>query len=299
MPTMGRVLVSSLVEPLFEDRKETIYENIDELRERIRTEGLHQPIGVVRLEGGQHRIVWGRRRSVAVTQLGWEYIPAMIHEPDEIDERLAKVTENLHRNNLSTTEEAKLWEYLLPTDPEGTIGLARTYNVPQSRIEAHLALLDCDEDIWKALERKEISRSQAEAIQRFESGGYRSQAIELAIKEGMGAIALDRWRKSMIADGVNLNNGIGIRTWQQDAANQVHIPMQECKLGGHMAPVMETQTWVLCNAHINAIVTALEYGADMMTLEESGYLPEFKKLLRKAEEALKDGGNSTGPNSVG
>ena len=295
MPVMGRVLVSSLVEPLFEDRKETIYDNMDDLRERIRTEGLHQPIGVVRLDGGAHRIVWGRRRSIAVTQLGWEYIPAMIHEEGEIDERMAKVTENLHRNNLSTTEEAKLWEYLLPTDPEGTIGLARQYNVPQSRIEGHLALLQSDPDVWAALERKDISRSQAEAINKFDSRGYRMQALELAIKEGMGGTAIDRWRKSMMAEGININNGIGVTDWQQDASQQVQVPMQACKLGNHMMPVMETQTWVICNLHINDIMAALEYGADMMTIEQSGYLPEYKKLLRKAEEALKDGGESIRP----
>lgn len=295
MPSMGRVLVSSLVAPLFEDRRETLYEGIDELRERIRVEGLHQPIGVVRLPDNQHRIIWGHRRSIAVTHLGWEYIPAMIHEPGEIDERMAKVTENMHRNQLSTTEEAKLWEYLLPSDPEGTIGLARTYNVPQSRIESHLALLNCDPDIWAALERKEISRTQAEEINKFESRGYRTQALELAIKEGMGGTAIARWRKSMLTEGVNINNGIGVTSWVEDAANQVHVPMHECKLGGHMMPVMETQTWVLCNLHITDIVTALEYGTDIMRITEAGYLPEYKRLVRKAEEALNDGGQSVRP----
>jgi ParB/RepB/Spo0J family partition protein len=299
MPVMGRVLVSSLVEPEFEDRKETLYAGIDELRERIRTEGLHQPIGVVDLGDGRNRIVWGHRRSIAVTQLGWEYIAANIHQPGEIDEKKAKVTENLHRNNLSTTEEAKLWEYLLPSDPEGTIGLARTYNVPQSRIEGLLGLLSSDPQVWSALEAGTISRAQAEAIGRFESPGYRAQAMELCIKEGMGGEALDRWRKDLVRQGVDIRNNAAVVDWINTSEFTPKVPMVTCFMGNHECPVIESKTWVLCQGHVDAIIKALEYGADIMAIEEAGYLPEYKRLVRKAEQELQNGGQPAGSSVAG
>lgn len=293
MATQGMVLVSSLVEPLFEDRQESLYENIDELRERIRTEGLHQPIGVVALPDGKHRIIWGHRRSIAVTQLGWEFIDAKIHQEGEIDERRAKVTENLHRNNLSIAEEARMWDYLLPSDPEGTIGLARTYNVPQSRIEGLLGLLRGDPDVWKAVAERGLNKSQAIAINRFPSKGYRLHALELAEREGWSAERIERWHTEKRAQGIDLTFEVVPHNIMEIDNSAPKVPMDVCMLGNHEVTLNDRKIWVICTEHWNLVIKGLEYNGQMTVLEEAGYLPEFKKLLRKAEAEL-NGSNNTG-----
>lgn len=290
MATQGMVLVSSLVEPLFEDRQESLYENIDELRERIRTEGLHQPIGVVALADGKHRIIWGHRRSIAVTQLGWQYIDAKIHAEGEIDERRAKVTENLHRNNLSIAEEARMWDYLLPSDPEGTIGLARTYNVPQSRIEGLLGLLRGDPDVWKAVSERGLNKSQAIAINRFPSKGYRLHALELAEREGWSAERIERWHTEKRAQGIDLSHEVVPHNIMEIDNSAPKIPHDICMLGNHEVALHDRKIWVICTFCWNMIIAALEKEHDYKQIEEAGYLPELKRLIRKAEAEL-NGGN--------
>jgi len=89
---------------------------VRELAQSMETLGLQQPITVQR-GGGGFVLVTGLHRLMGGKSLGWETIPAIVVDMDEIDRELWEIDENLIRAELTPTEEADhlarrkvLWE---------------------------------------------------------------------------------------------------------------------------------------------------------------------------------------------
>jgi hypothetical protein len=55
-------------------------EEISELSERIKEEGLIQPVVLQRVDEGQYRIVAGHMRVEACKRLGWRSLPAIVRD---------------------------------------------------------------------------------------------------------------------------------------------------------------------------------------------------------------------------
>jgi ParB family chromosome partitioning protein len=74
------------------------------LADSIATIGLCAPITVVVNGSGEWILVAGLQRLNAVRKLGWNYIPALIMEPEGIGSELWKIDENLMRSELTRIE---------------------------------------------------------------------------------------------------------------------------------------------------------------------------------------------------
>lgn len=100
--------------------------------------GLLSPVAVVRV-GDAYELIAGRHRLAAVKSLGWQEVPAVVVELDDVDRLLAEIDENLIRNELSDLERTEhLAErkrlYLLkhPETKRGTAG-ANASNASQGK----------------------------------------------------------------------------------------------------------------------------------------------------------------------
>ena len=283
MPTFQTILVDSLLPPHNPQRDETLYANMDEFRANIHVHGLRQPIGV-QVEGDKHRIIWGHKRSIAITQLKWDTIPAMVYEADEqIDHDEAMGAENYHRTNISEAEEARYYQRIFPRYPDGTIGMARELNVPQYRIENLLGLIQGDPHVFALLAERKLSMAQAMAINRFEHPGYKLQAIERATVEGISGATLDGWRRALKRQGIDLSAPVDTSAWDQTILQKPTEPMDDCNIGNHQVPLLERKIYSICHAHYNVFLEGLECLGKWRTIEEAGLLPKLMRLLREAE----------------
>lgn len=291
MPIFQMIPVDSLIEPLNRQRNETLYEGIDELRNSIRSNGLQQPIGVVALPGGQHRIIWGERRSIAVTQLQWTAIPAMVYEPGEADEDALMGQENYHRTSTNDAEEARYYKRILPKYVEGTIGMARELNVPQSRIEKLLLVLDGDPEVFGALAKGEISVAQAHEINQFAAPGYRLQCLERVRTTGFSANAIKQWRKQLREQGIDQGAAEQQQDWAKPMTPTLNIPQGHCQIGNHDVPLLDRKVVDICFEHYNIFLRGLECLGQIDVITNAGLLPDFMRLLRRAEQELDNGGS--------
>lgn len=74
------------------------------LMESIKSEGLLQPIGVVKKSKG-YEVVYGNRRFLAMNKLGFKTIPAVIQEVEDQSEiDIKNLAENVQRSNLTLNE---------------------------------------------------------------------------------------------------------------------------------------------------------------------------------------------------
>ncbi len=104
------------------------------LMESIKTEGLLQPIGVVKKSKG-FEVVYGNRRFLAYSKLGFKTIPAVIQddmERNEID--IKNLAENVQRSNLTLNEVGRYVE-LLERKGMNTKEIAVSLGVPVSYIK--------------------------------------------------------------------------------------------------------------------------------------------------------------------
>ncbi len=95
-----------LIEPSpYQARREIPADQLSELAESIRSEGLLQPI-VVRKQGEKFQLIAGERRWRAFQQLKIKAIPARIVEASNASSAALGLIENLQREGLNAIEEA-------------------------------------------------------------------------------------------------------------------------------------------------------------------------------------------------
>ena len=98
---LDNIEVSAVIVP--PGRREPNMARVREIAESIRRVGLLQPI-VVREQAHGYKLIAGRHRLAAVTLLEEPFIDAFLFKGDDIDQRLAEITENLHRADLTALE---------------------------------------------------------------------------------------------------------------------------------------------------------------------------------------------------
>src|SRR6185437_8827649 len=103
-----------LIQPgQYQPRRDINHENLEELANSIRTQGVIQPIIVRHLLGGRYEIVAGERRWRAAQLAGLKDIPAIVRDiPNEAAVAIALI-ENIQRENLNSIEEACALQRLL------------------------------------------------------------------------------------------------------------------------------------------------------------------------------------------
>ena len=298
MPSYGLVPVAKLLPPRNPQRQETLYLRIDEMREDMRKHGQRQNIGVQK-EDGDFRIIWGHRRSICATQLQWDFLHSKIFEEDEpVDHDEEMGGENYHRQQTNDIEEARYYERILGKYPDGTIGIARELNVPQSRVESLLATLRGNPAVVDALASGNISLAQASEINKFNTAGYQAHALEMAVEEGKSAESLRRWRIDVQR---NLQDQPGTQdepAWNTPIPNAPTAPTDLCNIGNHNVLLPDRKYYSICTQHWNVILEGMEYWGMMDTIKKAGMWVDFMRLVHKArvvEEQLNGGNTMAGP----
>jgi len=153
-----------LIDPNSEQpRSRFTEENLEELTQSIRANGIVQPI-VVRRNGSRFQIVAGERRWRAAQRAGLQKIPAVVK--NVADEKLLELAliENIQRQELNPIEEAKAYKNLI-----NTIGLTQELvaeRVGKNRtvITTSLRLLKLPDEIQKLIEEEKISAGHGRAL---------------------------------------------------------------------------------------------------------------------------------------
>jgi ParB/RepB/Spo0J family partition protein len=113
-------------------------ENIKDLMQTIKDNGLLQPIGVKETTKGSYMIIWGNRRLNACKKLGWKTISAVIFsekDEDMSEEQFFVINaiENLQQKPNSLFELGRICKILRKTMSIGEIAVR--LGIPKSRVD--------------------------------------------------------------------------------------------------------------------------------------------------------------------
>ena len=144
-------------------RKNFDEEELEQLAESIKREGLLQPI-LVRRDGVEYEIVAGERRWQACKRAGLEEIPSIVVELDDEQTLRVALIENLQRSDLNAIEEARGYKELMKAGDLTQSELAEAVSKSRSSIANTLRLLDLPEEVQQLVYEGKISAGHARAV---------------------------------------------------------------------------------------------------------------------------------------
>lgn len=175
----------------FQPRSEVGTEELGELVESIRENGLLQPL-VVRPTREGWELVAGERRWRALRELGWDRAPAIVRELEDEQMLVLALVENLQRENLSALEEARGYERLMEGFGLTQKQVAERVGKDRSTVANLLRLLQLGDDIHALLESGELTAGHARALLGVEDPEERLSLAERVVERGLSVRETER-----------------------------------------------------------------------------------------------------------
>lgn len=180
----------SMVRPNpYQPRKVMGENEIDELSRSIRQFGVLQPI-LVRPDGDMYELIAGERRLRAAQRAGLTEIPAIVAEPDPMEQQLMALIENIQRKNLTAIEEAICFQDIISKTNISQTELAHRTGRSQSSIANKLRLLRLDRSVQELIMSGKLGERQARSLLNLSLDEQRELA-QRAIDEDLSAKALE------------------------------------------------------------------------------------------------------------
>jgi len=203
--------MSQITEPPSPLRAKIDGEKLAELARDIATNGLINPITLTETGEG-FTIIAGHRRFLAVRSLGTDTIPAMVFQPGTADDILLSLAENLHRENLTPIEEARVvYDIVIERGLDVDLAAMR-FGKSRAWVEGRLDLLEYPEDLVAGLHDGRIPLGVARELARVADAGYRDYLLHNAIDNGCTArtarMWVDDWERSASIQGQQ-TTGVG------------------------------------------------------------------------------------------
>ncbi len=174
---------------VFDDKK------IVELSQSIKEHGVFQPI-IVKHVGDDYVIISGERRYRASVRAGLKTIPAIVRDYEKSKMIELAIVENLQREDLTPTEEARAYSALMSELSCNQTELAEKVGKSRSYVTNVLGILSLPEDVLTLCDKKKISMGHARALSKLKD---RDRIISLAndiIEKGLSVRAIEEIAKS-------------------------------------------------------------------------------------------------------
>jgi ParB family transcriptional regulator, chromosome partitioning protein len=173
-----------LIEPSpYQARREISAEQLSELAESIRSEGLLQPV-VVRKHGAKYQLVAGERRWRAFQLLKLKSIPARVVEASNASSAAIGLIENLQREGLNPIEEAYGYASLIRDFDLKQDQVGERVGKGRATVANSLRLLSLDAEIQGYIAKNLLSVGHAKVLLGIEDAAQRAVLARRVIEEG-------------------------------------------------------------------------------------------------------------------
>ena len=139
-------------------------EELEELSESIKTNGLLQPILVRKTDNNKYQIIAGERRWQATKLAGIKTIAVRVKETKDNEALELALIENIQRTDLNPIEEAYAYKRILEAKKITQVELAKLVSKGRSTITNALRLLELPETAQQLLHEGKITAGHARAI---------------------------------------------------------------------------------------------------------------------------------------
>ena len=193
----------------FQPRKEFQPEELEELADSIRENGLLQPLIVRSAPGvrGGWELVAGERRLRAVSQLGWEEVPALVREVDDQTLLVLALVENLQREALGPLEEAEAYRVLGEAFGLTQGEIAKAMGKDRSTVANTLRLLQLPPSVRKLLADGALTAGHVRPLLAIDDPVRAGDIARKAAREGWSVRQVEELVKGGRARGKKPSGG--------------------------------------------------------------------------------------------
>ena len=162
----NKVSINDLVRNKFQPRKNFNKENLEELTNSIREQGVIQPI-VVRPDrsgSSKYEIIAGERRWLASQNAGLHEVPVVILDVDDVKSLEFAIVENVQRQDLNSIEEARGYQRLIHEFSYNQDKLSKFIGKSRSYIANALRLLSLPQEVMLLVEQGNLTAGHARSL---------------------------------------------------------------------------------------------------------------------------------------
>jgi len=192
MTEVKEIEISKIEEPKEAIRSYFTKEALEELKESINKEGLLHPI-IVRPSGDKYEIVAGHRRFIACKELGWGKIPCIVKELNDEETLIARIHENLKREELNIVDQIELIHTLREREGYTYKRIGEIFGKGETWAREMHRLHWADQFIKDALAAGHIKKSHAYVLMKHPDPERRYYFLKLCIENGASPTTLDIW----------------------------------------------------------------------------------------------------------
>jgi len=226
----NKVAINNIIRNKFQPRKNFSKENLEELTNSIKEQGIIQPI-VVRPDkssSDKYEIIAGERRWLASQNAGLHEVPVVILDVDDVKSLEFAIIENVQRQDLNSIEEARGYQRLVTDFSYNHEKLSKFIGKSRSYIANSLRLLSLPDQVLLMVEKGEISAGHARSLIGLQNSTdiakkiiqnklsvrqseslvrkFRNKKFKLITKKDPNILDLQRSLEEKIGLGVAINN---------------------------------------------------------------------------------------------
>mgnify|MGYP006101561243 CR=1 FL=1 len=226
----NKVAINNIIRNKFQPRKNFSKENLEELTNSIKEQGVIQPI-VVRPDkssSDKYEIIAGERRWLASQNAGLHEVPVVILDVDDVKSLEFAIVENVQRQDLNSIEEARGYQRLVTDFSYNHEKLSKFIGKSRSYIANSLRLLSLPDQVLLMVEKGEISAGHARSLVGLQNSTdiakkiiqnklsvrqseslvrqFRNKKFKLITKKDPNILDLQRSLEEKIGLGVSINN---------------------------------------------------------------------------------------------
>ena len=183
-------------------RKRFDYDELENLAQSIRENGILQPITVRKREDKKYELVSGERRLRAARLVGMVKIPSIVINIDDKNSAMFSIIENLQRQSLNFFEEAEAIEKLVGEYAMSREEVAQKLGLAPSTVSNKLRILRLPEEMRFELAKAGLTESHARALLMLEDDNQRARALSIIVDRHLNVAESER----MINQMINRNN---------------------------------------------------------------------------------------------
>ena len=226
----NKIAIQDLTRNQFQPRKYFSKENLEELTNSIKEQGVIQPI-VVRPHKtikNKYEIIAGERRWLASQNAGLHEVPVVILDVDDAKSLEFAIVENVQRQDLNPIEEARGYQRLVDDFEYNQEKLSKFIGKSRSYIANSLRLLGLPKEILSMVEIGDLSAGHARTLIGLNNSveiakkiiqnklsvrqsevltrPYRDKKFKLVSKKDSNILELQKNLEEKIGLGVSINN---------------------------------------------------------------------------------------------
>lgn len=187
----SEILVSAIKASPYQARREISAEQLTELSESIKAEGLLQPI-VVRKTGDKYELIAGERRWRAFQMLKIKVIPARVVEASNASSAALGLIENLQREGLNPIDEAYGYASLIRDFDLTQDAASERVGKSRASVANSLRLLSLDAELQGYLSKSMLSVGHAKVLLGVEDAAQRAVIARRVIEEALSVRATEK-----------------------------------------------------------------------------------------------------------